>query len=73
MFDRWMGVSTAVVLCVGLVACGSGSDPVTGPSGTTPSGSTGVAATGGATVRGVVETDTGAATDDPAAPTGDTQ
>lgn len=56
MFDRLKGVSMAVALCAGLVACGSGSDSVTGASGTTSAGSTGVASTGGATVRGVVET-----------------
>lgn len=56
MFDRLMGVSVAVALCAGLVACGSGGDSVTGPSGTASTGSTSAAPVGGATVRGVVET-----------------
>lgn len=56
MFDRLKGVSVAVALCAGLAACSSGSDSITGSSGTASSGSTGVASTGGATVRGVVET-----------------
>jgi hypothetical protein len=56
VFDRLMGVSVAVALCAGLVACGSSGDSMTGPSGTTSTGSPGPASTGGATVRGVVET-----------------
>jgi hypothetical protein len=56
VFDRLTGVSMAVALCAGLVACGSSGDSMTGPSGTTSTGSPGPASTGGATVRGVVET-----------------
>lgn len=56
MFDRWMGVSMAVALCAGLVACGAGGDSVTGPSGAASTRSTSAAPAGGATVRGVVET-----------------
>jgi hypothetical protein len=51
-----MGVSMAVALCAGIVACGSGSDSVTGPAGAVSNGSTGASSTGGATIRGVVET-----------------
>ena len=55
MFDRWKGLAAAVALCAGLAACGgSGSESVTGASGSS-AGSSGVSATGGATVRGVVE------------------
>jgi hypothetical protein len=56
VFDRLMGISMAVALCGGIVACGSGSDPVTSASATGATGSTGVVSSAGATVRGVVET-----------------
>lgn len=56
MFDRLMGVSMAVALCAGLVACGAGGDSVTGPSGAASTSATSAAPAGGATVRGVVET-----------------